>query len=84
MGLGRLSPLVEVRPTNPLTGIGIHGTVPLTAYVVAALLEVDSLGGKCRGPGNAGLEESGGSFPLPARLAVFSFYFFLCCPPSVH
>ena len=76
-GVGSLSPLVGVRPTNPLTGWDPRHSPTDSLRGGCALGSGPSLGGKCRGPGDAGLEERASSFPLPARLAVFSFYFFL-------
>ena len=80
-GVGRLSPLVGVRPTNPLTGWDPRHSPTDSLRGGCALGSGSSLRGKCTGPGRCWAEGASEQFPLASQaghlLAIFSFYFFL-------
>ena len=80
-GVGRLSPLVGVRPINPLTGWDPRHSPTDSLRGGCALGSGSSLGGKCTGPGRCWAGGASEQFPLASQaghlLAIFSFYFFL-------
>ena len=83
-GVGRLPPLVGVRPTNPLTGWDTWHSPTDSLRGGRTLGSGPSLGGKCRGPGSCWAEGASEQFPLARQAGYLQLLFLPCCPLSVH